>query len=232
MPSLAARRVDTALRGLKAMASNRELRFFKGLQVREAKAGDGSIGTLEGYWAMYNVWSGDLGWFRERIMPGCFSKCLAGGQDVRCLVDHDTGKIIGRQSAKTLTLIEDDKGVRFENQLPDTTVGRDTLTSVRRGDLTGMSFCFETVTDKWSERTENGKTVVERDLIEANVYEISPVAFPAYEDTLVEARELRSARQVFDAYKAAVTPPAPDGKARRDRIKRAHELRRALWTGK
>ncbi|MCH8224401.1 MAG: HK97 family phage prohead protease, partial [Chloroflexi bacterium] len=77
--------------------------------------------------------------FQERVLRGAFAKSLARGDDIRALIDHDAGRIIGRRSANTLTIEEDAHGLRVEIIPPQTEEGRSILESIKRGDLTGMS---------------------------------------------------------------------------------------------
>lgn len=201
--------------------TTREQRFFSGLEVREEKGPD-TIGTITGYAAVFDKWSQDLGYFREKIRKGAFAKCLAAGTDVRALVGHDSRLIIGRRSAGTLKLLEDERGLKVEISVPDTTAGRDVLTSVRRKDLTGMSFAFDVQEDEWAHRTENGEQINERELIEVIISEVSVVAFPAYEETVAEARELCSPKKVLEDARARL---GTDAKAARDKqIARAKAL--------
>jgi uncharacterized protein len=169
-----------------------ERRYLRGIELREAeqnKSADGRIGTLVGYAAVFNSLSEDLGGFRELIRPGAFKASLARGDDVRALVGHDSSQIIGRRAAGTLNISEDEKGLRVEIAVPDTTVGRDLIVSVKRGDLTAMSFGFSTQEDEWLKENKAGDIVRRRELIAADLYEVSVVAFPAYAETSVEARE-------------------------------------------
>ena len=83
-----------------------------------------------------------IGGFREVILPGSFRASLASGADVRALVDHDDDKLLGRTRSGTLRLAETGKGLEFELDVPDTQLGRDTLTMAQRGDLSGCSFGF------------------------------------------------------------------------------------------
>ena len=94
---------------------------------------------LEGYAATFAS-TADLGAFRERIAPGAFRDALAG--DILALLDHDPGKVLGRTRTGTLELREDDKGLAFALDVPDTAAGRDVLALAARGDLGGMSFGF------------------------------------------------------------------------------------------
>src|ERR1035441_3259188 len=96
--------------------------------------------TLTGYIARFNSMSADLGGFREILAPGCFAKSLAAGTAIRALVNHNTNACIGNTASKTLTLREDDKGLAFSCDLPDTQAARDLKVSVSRGDVTRASF--------------------------------------------------------------------------------------------
>ena len=120
----------------------REYRANPGLELRQDL---GEPLKIRGYAAVFNQLSErDLG-FRERIMPGAF-KSLSGN-DVRALVNHDPSQIIGRTKSGTLTMREDDHGLLVEISPPNTTLGRDAVESIKRGDLDQMSFAFQIVKD-------------------------------------------------------------------------------------
>lgn len=143
-----------------------------------------SVGTISGYAAVFNALSEDFGRFRERIAKGAFAESIK--KDVRALWSHDSGQILGRTSNNTLTLREDDHGLKFELQLPNTQIGRDALTSIKRKDVTGMSFGFFTQEDSWT-RGKPGEPHI-RTLLKVDLFEVSPVAFPAYPATQVSLR--------------------------------------------
>lgn len=139
---------------------------------------------LEGYAATFSA-TADLGAFRERIDPGAFRNALSG--DILALLDHDKGKVLGRTRTGTLELREDDKGLAFALDVPDTAAGRDVLALAQRGDLGGMSFGF--TVPKGGE-VSDGDT---RTLRTIGLREISVVsAWPAYEGTEIALRALRS----------------------------------------
>lgn len=173
------------------MNASKEVRFLSRAELRVG-GGEGKPPTIVGYAALFNSLSSDLGGFREVLLPGCFARCLADGADVRALVDHMPYRIIGRNKAGTLRLAEDDKGLRVEIDPPDTTIGRDVVESLRRGDLTGMSFGFFTVSDQW--RMVDGLPL--RELVEVTLDggDVSVVTYPAYPDTTVAVRSLQAFR--------------------------------------
>jgi len=154
----------------------------------ELRADDGAK-VARGYAALFNSRTMIGDWFEEEIAPGAFTGTLKNA-DVRALVDHDTGRVIGRSSSGTLRLNEDDKGLFVEIDLPDTTDGRDLAVQLDRGDISGMSFGFRVLTEIW-DMTEDMPI---RTIVEAELFEVSAVAFPAYPDTEIALRSLENAR--------------------------------------
>ena len=165
----------------------REIRFTKHVEIRVHT--EGGQQKITGYAAVFDSLSEDLGNFRETIKHGTFKRALAENQDVRGLVDHDSSKIIGRTEAGTMTLVEDEKGLKYSIDVPDTQAGRDVVTSIKRGDVSGSSFAFTVVADNW--RTEDGQEI--RELTDVDLFDVGPVAFPAYPAT-VTAASFRSLR--------------------------------------
>src|SRR5271154_4523750 len=120
------------------MANKIEHRMFKA-ELRALPGSDNP--EITGYAAVFSVPT-DIGDFREEIAPGAFSRALAEKQDVRCLMNHDPNFVLGRTKNGTLTLSEDNTGLKFTNTPPDTQVGRDCHTLVKRGDMGECSFAF------------------------------------------------------------------------------------------
>jgi HK97 family phage prohead protease len=146
--------------------------------------------TAVGYAALFNSRTNIAGMFEEEIAPGAFSDSLRSS-DIRALIDHDTGRVIGRTAAGTLALAEDTKGLRAEISLPDTTDGRDLAVQLQRGDISGMSIGFIVTKQEWD---ETGNIPLRR-ILQADLLEVSAVAFPAYEDTTLALRSLDEARK-------------------------------------
>lgn len=162
---------------------NRERRAWLDCRIKADRRVTSGAGRLTGYAAVFNTLSNPLPWY-ETIKPGAFKKTLAEGADVRALREHDPAKLLGRTTAGTLDLRETRKGLLSQIQLPDTELGRDTLEAVRRGDLTQMSFGFYVTDDEWQK--QDGKDV--RVIKSVDLFDVSVVAYPAYEDTTVAAR--------------------------------------------
>lgn len=174
------------------MKSNHERRaMLQGVELRAEENAEGR--SLSGYAAVFNALSVDLGGFREKIAPGAFKASL--GSDVMALWSHNMDLVLGRTLNGSLKLEEDERGLRFRLNLPDTSLGRDTFVTVNRGDVTGVSFAFDTVRDSW-ERVVEGEPPT-RTLHEVRLFEISPTAWPAYPQTDVAARSLAAFRETL-----------------------------------
>ena len=149
-------------------------------EVVEQRAYDGEIKaaaesrTVEGYASVFNSMSEDLG-FREIILPGAFSDVL--DNDVRALYNHDSNYLLARTTSGTLELKEDEKGLYYRFEMPNTSYGNDMLELFRRGDLSQSSFGFTVEKDSW--RMEEGQHVryIER---VGSLFDVSPVVYPAY----------------------------------------------------
>lgn len=133
-----------------------------------------------------------IGWFTEVITETAFAKTLSDGADVKALYAHDTAKILGRTKNGTLRLsvgmMGEVKGLICECDLSDTSFAKDAYALIKRNDVNTMSFGFDVIKERIE--MENGEEV--RYLLEVKLYEVSfAVAFPAYEATNSEARELR-----------------------------------------
>jgi len=128
----------------------------------------------------------------ERIMPVAFDEALSRPDDVRGLVNHDSNLLLGRTTAKTMRLSVDDVGLRFEIDPPDTQVGRDTVTLLNRGDMTGSSFGF--LIDEQVFREIEGGDLIIREIVSVTLFDVSPVTFPAFQgtDAQVSDRSLKT----------------------------------------
>lgn len=142
-------------------------------------------GRIEGYAAVFNTLSLDLGGFREKVQLGAFRKTLTEA-DVRGLFNHDPHFVLGRNKAGTLELAEDSMGLHFRATPPAATWAADLRLSIERGDIDQGSFSFDTIRDEWT----NGPEGRERELIEVRLYDVSVVTYPAYPQTSVAVRSM------------------------------------------
>ena len=143
------------------------------LEVRET--GDGM--TFEGYAAVFNSESEDLGGFREFIAPGAFKRSLQSRNEVKLLWNHDAGEPLASVRGGTLKLTEDARGLKVEARLANTSRGRDVAELIRSKTVDSMSFGFSVIKDTW-----NAEGNV-RTLNAVRLFEISMVSFPAYQAT-------------------------------------------------
>jgi HK97 family phage prohead protease len=155
-------------------------------------ADDSGVKKLSGYAAKFNMESSTLfdryvmdTEFVEVIRPGAFTRTLRENTDIRGLYNHDTSVVLGRTKNSTLKLFEDETGLGFEAVLPDTQAAREAWTLVDGGYIDGCSFGFSIVEN----RVTNTEDKIIHELLDVELYEVSiAVAFPAYEDSIVQAR--------------------------------------------
>ncbi len=167
------------------------------IEIREDDDGNR---TISGYAVKWEKKSHVLGYFmkfREQFKKGSFADSLNDG-DQRFLWSHDSAKVLGRIKNNTLRLKEDDVGLHFELDLPNTTLGNDTYESIRRGDVDGVSFGFNNPEDHVEEFDDD---IPLRTIKKANLIEVSAVAFPAYPDSEVAARGFDRMKEYSDDLK-------------------------------
>jgi HK97 family phage prohead protease len=185
------------------LTSTRETRVVSGAVELRAADGDAEKPKVRGYAAVFNRESENLGdaeWqFREVIEPGAFDDVL--NDDVRALLNHDPNFILARSKAGTgtLTIGQDERGLWYEFDAPDTTAGRDLMESLRRGDIDQSSFSFSVQKDgqRWEETKDgDGRTLIKRTITKiARLFDVSPVTYPAYPDARVAIRSLQDFQQ-------------------------------------
>ena len=185
------------------MEDNRKSRQMRsrGTEFRAAEQ-DGQK-YIEGYFAVfggvYELWPGAT----ESVDPHAFDDTLGG--DVRALINHDTTLVLGRTKAGTLELKVDSRGLWGRIRVNQADGDALNLYSrIERGDVDHCSFGFE-ILEEETEWRDDGS--VHWTIKRVKLYEVSPVTFPAYEDTSVSARrrdydEIRERRT--EAWKAKI----------------------------
>lgn len=158
-----------------------------GLELRSAEGS--ATRTAAGYAVVYNSKADLYGCWTETIAPGAFDKSIQE-RDVIAIRSHDATRIVGRKGAGTLTLRSDDRGIAFENPLPDTTDGRDLAVMIDRGDIAGMSYGFIAKRQEWDDTVEPPH----RTILEGDLFEITYTPLPVYKDSEVALRSLEHAR--------------------------------------
>lgn len=164
--------------------SEREHRQVRSVSSQFATREDGDDLFIEGYFAVfgstYELWEGAT----ESVAPGAFASSISG--DIRALVDHESRLVLGRSRAGTLELKEDSRGLwgRIKINRADSDA-MNLYERVKRGDVDQCSFGFAIRVED-TEWREDG--TVHWTLREVELYEVSVVTFPAYEETSVSAR--------------------------------------------
>lgn len=179
---------------------------------------DGKAPKITGYAAVFNqiteLWPG----FREKIARGAFTEAIKN-DDVRALYNHDPNKLLGRTKSNTLRLWEDDHGLGYEIIPPDTDTAREVLTLIKRGDMSQSSFGFNIL--KRTMEIDEEKDEMTRTIEKVQLFDVSPVTFPAYPQTEVHVRMTRNDNEciyfvedeavaVVPIQKTVVQPPSDE----------------------
>ena len=154
---------------------NAEVRTFD-VQDLELRM-DGDKPTVVGYGAVFNSMSNDLGGFKELISKDAFEGRLK--DDVRFLVNHDANLILARTTNGTLRLSVDEKGLRYEADLPNTSTARDLMELLKNGTISQSSFAFTVEDDSWEMKEGINIRTINK---VSQLYDVSSVTYPAYNE--------------------------------------------------
>lgn len=157
--------------------------------MKEIRLGDNATSTsesrhIEGYAIVFNSLSNDLGGFREIIEPTAITDELIKNSDIVCLKNHNIKEGILARSYHgrgSLKLEIDEHGLHYSFDAPHTQFGDEVLEMVKRGDIAKCSFAFVCGEDNWT-KDENGEYIRRVKKIK-NLYDVSLVYHPAYEET-------------------------------------------------
>ena len=154
--------------------TNKEVRTFNVSDI-EVRNDDGK-NVVVGYGAVFNSESNDLGGFVEYIAPGAFDGRLE--DDVRFLINHD-GLPLARTTNNTLRLSVDERGLKYEADMPETTLANDLMTLLRNGTISQSSFAFTVEEDSWE--NVDGRNIRTINKV-SRLYDVSSVTYPAYNE--------------------------------------------------
>lgn len=189
------------------MGGDREVRTFVSSEMRVVRK-EGEAPKIVGHAAVFNsqteIGSKLWGW-KESVLPGAFKESIKV-DDIRGLFNHDANLILGRNVSGTMELAEDEKGLLYTIDPPDTQPARDLLQSIERGDVSGSSFAFNVLEQKWT-ITDDPEEWDERELVTIKLWDVSPVTFPAYDDTDVGKRQYTEQRDGLTEQAAANIKP-------------------------
>ncbi|ALC92066.1 hypothetical protein AM500_21415 [Bacillus sp. FJAT-18017] len=169
--------------------NEKEKRSLTNIEVRAEPEGEKK--RIVGYavkWGQRSVpiW----GMFAEQFERGAFAESI--NDDIYAAWNHNPSEILGRNTAGTLKLQEDEVGLRYEITPPSW--ADKYVESIERGDVRGSSFIFRAEVDEWDETEEMAVRTVKK----AKLFEVSPVTTPAYPTS---ETGIRSAEAVFNEFK-------------------------------
>jgi HK97 family phage prohead protease len=171
-----------------------EKRIFTGTVI--ARAEGGAMPTeIGGIAAVINSVT-DLGYFEEVIERGAFDYALSKDYDIRCLFNHEAELILGRTKADTCKVFVNADGNLEYTWVPDyeNPTHVSVVRSIMRGDITQSSFAFTIKEQKWSESTKYGTMGKRTIMVIEDLYDVSPVTYPAYAETEADARSIAAMR--------------------------------------
>jgi len=136
--------------------------------------------VVVGYGSIFNSRSENLGGFYEYISPTAISEETIAKSDVRALINHDQNLILARSTTGTLNLTVDEKGLKYEFEIPQTSYGKDLAINMQNGNLNQSSFAFTVASngDEWS-TDEDGNDIRTITSID-RLYDVAVVTYPAY----------------------------------------------------
>lgn len=163
---------------------NKEIQYrSKDIHLREADT-ENEEKIIEGYFVVFDDETNLFDGVYEKIDKNAFSETLE--KDIKALYDHDSAKVLGRTTNKTLTLKVDDHGLYGKILINDKdTEAVNLYERVKRGDINQCSFGFY-VEEEETETRDDGSVLFT--IKKVNLLEVSVVTFPAYSNTSVEAR--------------------------------------------
>lgn len=148
--------------------------------------------TIEGLGIVFNKLSSDLGGFREIIMPEA-TQGVIENSDILVLMNHDESRGVLARSTNgqgSMEATSSNNGVKYVFEAPDTSLGDEALSGVRRGDIRASSFAFTVAEngDRWEKQNDESylRTITKFE----KIYDFSLVYRPAYMDTTVAVRNL------------------------------------------
>lgn len=167
---------------------------MKNTQIKEIRQLSEQIESTDrvvsGYAVVFDSPSKNIGWI-ETIQRGAITEETIANSDVLAKFDHDDSKVLAcsKRGVGSLKLELDDTGLKYSFESPNTQAGNELLEYIKRGDITGSSFCFAVSRDEGSEKWYKEDGMIYRTIMKIDkLYDISPVFLPAYEETSCSKR--------------------------------------------
>ena len=176
---------------------------------------DGNVNVVEveGYGAIYDNWfvvsQSPSITVKRRNNQGMFARALAQNPDVVLRLDHE--QALARTKAKTLTLEEDMRGLKFRGQIDTAmTSGNDVVQGMKNGLYTQGSVQYWPARfDEWKEREPGGGIVMYQDVHEGilnrgdvtiTTFGANPLAETSLSQMIATVEGRDSIRQMLDKY--------------------------------
>ena len=171
-----------------------ERRTFTGTVIARSE-GENMPKEIGGIAAVINSVT-DLGYFEEVIERDAFDYALSKEYDIRCLFNHEAELILGRTLSGTCNVFVNGDGNLEYTWVPDyeNPTHMSVVRSIMRGDITQSSFAFTIKEQKWSDSTKYGTMGKRTITVIEDLYDVSPVTYPAYADTEADARSIVAMR--------------------------------------
>jgi uncharacterized protein len=162
----------------------RHIHFSTELKTRTTENENEAI--IEGYFVVYNseteLWPGAY----EEVAPGAFEESLRT-KDIICLDNHDSKAVLASIGSQTLELKSDNKGLWGKVILDlEDPAAKSAYRKVQTGKVKGCSFGFMPIRE---ETINNDDGTIKWRILEAELFEVSITAFPAYPQTDIAARQ-------------------------------------------
>ena len=192
------------MKDLKEMTSVQRRVTSSAVSFRASEDVEGEV--VRGYAARFNSPTILYDWGEERweetIQPGFFNNVLE--DDVRCLIDHESAKVLARSAAGNLRFGQDDVGLWYEFTPQGQSYAEDLVINLRNGNISQSSFGFLINKDGhgYEEKSEGNVLVVKRTLKAdgcRQLLDVSPVTYPAYKSTDVGLKAMESGMEDFNA---------------------------------
>lgn len=131
--------------------------------------------------------------FHEIMMPGVFKDAISRAKTIDFLLEHDNEKVLASTSNGSLSVNEDNTGLFMSADIIPTIYGHDGYSLIKSKIIKGMSFGMEVLDDSWSLGNDGYPL---RRVNKINLYEVSAVRYPAYSESLLEARGIKEIRDI------------------------------------
>ena len=181
---------------IKGVINLEDMRIKRSFEITYRSKKDNNKKIIQGYAVVFDSWTDISSWgeiWKECIRKWAFTQSLKENS-ILALYNHDFNNVLARKDVN-MKLVEDDKGLYFEIELPDTTQGNDLYELIDKGIVNQCSFSGYVRKNLWSE--DNGGNVL-REILEIDLIEITITPIPAYEVTEAEvkrSREIKSTKE-------------------------------------